>query len=114
MTIKELIKRLKTYPSDTIIKGVGMDDFGSERGDYSRCYIELEESATCTVEDLTNLTENNILDNVFEGYKGGEYTMREHTPILLSTHGQVGEHIIDIKECDGWIEFYSISAWEID
>lgn len=114
MTIEKLLERLDKYEDNKIIKGVDLSDYGSERGMYYRCYVGLNKECECTVGELTDLIKNKIVGHTFEGYKGGEYNMDLNTPILLSSYGSVGEHIVDIKDCGEFIEFYSISAWEID
>lgn len=114
MKIGQLLEKLAMYPDKTVIKGVSLSDYGSERGSYDRCYIGLYKESECTVGELKRLILNKIVGKTFYGYKGGEFTMHSHTPILLSRYGSVGEHIVDIKDCEDHIEFYSIDAWEID
>lgn len=113
MNIKKLTNVLNMYSRNVVIFGVDLEDYGSERGSYDRFYIGKNKYSTCTVGELIDFFSDKVIGKTFEGYKGGDFYMDWDTSILLSTYRNVGEFIVDIKNRDDGIEFYSISAWNI-
>lgn len=51
------------------------------------------------------------LGEVFEGYKGGDYTMHDGTPLWVAEYGSTGGHVVEVIEKDGAVV---VRAFEVD
>lgn len=102
MTLGKLIKILKTFP--TVFKITGLMFPHSYRGYYCDLAFELAEPATekMYARDLLNLCEQ-CINEMFEGYKGGDFVMTENTPVWIASYGCCGLKFIGITN-DGKIE----------
>lgn len=74
----------------SIVVPVGFHHPHSYRGDYFCLAFEPVESVT--VGSMLACAKS-ALGQTYEGYKGGEYTMREYTDVYLSEYGTTGEEI---------------------
>ena len=92
MTLGQLIALLKELPKEELIIGIG--DEHSYRGYYSDLAFEIM-SGTTTVEDLLSLCLS-CLGKTFEGYKGGDFYMDEHTPLWIAGYGRCGKRFIGL------------------
>lgn len=91
LTIGELVDLLIELDQSLEVVGV-MAEGDSYRGSYDFFYLEKHEYSErnpdpATVGDLVNYLQDDVLGQVFTGYKGGDYTMHVDTPIFLSTYG---------------------------
>ena len=105
MTIEQLIGCLEAFPKDTIIANVGLDDYGSDRGDYYDFYIGEDygkNKKNYTVGEIIDVL-NDSIDKIFQGYKGGDFTMYSDTEVKLGSYGMCG------SEIDGVIVKYDYS-----
>jgi len=83
MTLRKLIDLLETLDGELEIVGLGRVD--SYRGYYSDLAFEPDDTPRI-VEDLLDECKNS-LGKTFEGYKGGDNLMDEHTPLWVSSYG---------------------------
>jgi len=86
----ELIAYLKTLPPDQRVKH-GFTDPHSYRGYYED--LAFEPCEETTVGAMLAAAES-ALGGVFQGYKGGQYKMTEHTDCWLAEYGNVGVPIV--------------------
>ena len=70
MTLKELYDKIESYPSDTM--NFCIEDVFSWRGIYAEPCCSLSTKQTTKQENLNML--RRLTNEVFRGYKGGEYT----------------------------------------
>ena len=97
MTIGGLLEALGSYePTKKITK---LDFPHSYRGYYSDLALE-STNEIYTVQELIDLIKCESLGKVFEGYKGGDFTMIPDTPVWISTYGCCGFKIMSIKDGD--------------
>jgi hypothetical protein len=99
LTLGELISKLKD--SKKVLPVVFSDggapvEGNSYRGYYSDFSFERGESATAG--GLQAYLEDEVLDKTFEGYKGGDFTMGEDTPLWVAPYGSTGLAIVDYKD----------------
>ncbi|MCK5604415.1 hypothetical protein KAR91_21170 [Candidatus Pacearchaeota archaeon] len=87
MTLGELIVALESHDQDRVIP-LGFNNPHSYRGYYDELAFEPAENVTvgAMLKDAKS-----ALGKTFTGYKGGDYTMNEHTDVHLSFHGHCGE-----------------------
>lgn len=88
-TLGILITWLKKQDPNLVVK----DGFGephSDRGSYDELAFDpLSESR---IADMLRHAESAV-NATFTGYKGGEYTMYEHTPVYIGEYGDSGTPI---------------------
>lgn len=91
LTLKELITQLESLDQDKVIS-YGFGSPMSYRGYYDELAFEPEENVT-----VSHMLENALsaLGKTFEGYKGGDFTMRENTPCWIAHYGNTGDEIND-------------------
>ena len=90
MTLGQLIERLNhLHPSVTLCIGYPH----SYRGYYSD--LAFEQSEVRTVDEILKEVEG-CLGKEFTGYKGGEYTMDESTPVWIAEYGSAGVRLMAI------------------
>ena len=70
MTLKELYDKIESYPSDTM--NFCIEDVFAWRGIYAEPCCSLSTKQTTKQENLNML--RRLTNEVFRGYKGGEYT----------------------------------------
>ena len=115
MTLGQFIKELEKFNPDSIVTLEPLElyptDFDSYRGYY--CDLALGyttrdgvENRPC-VKDLLQKAKE-CIGKEFTGYKGGEFTMSEDTPLWISNYGEVaGTVIAEVKEpLDGYVEIH--------
>lgn len=115
MSLGALIDALKPIPPESPVVGPqGMPplSLGSYRGYYSDLAIEF---ANWSRSDKKLDTVGKLLDaleaavgTVYEGYKGGEFTMQAHTPMWWASYGDCGEAIHGIELKDGTLHLITI------
>jgi hypothetical protein len=92
MTLGKLIKWLKQQDHDAIVK----DGFGfphSDRGSYDE--LAFDPLPEAKIGDMLRHAKS-ALGATFTGWKGGKYTMNEHTPVYIGKFGDCGEEITGI------------------
>ena len=84
MTLGELIKALeKAEPGRVVRFGFSMPD--SYRGFYDQ--VAFRPAQNVTVASMLSYARE-ALGNTYTGYKGGEFTMDEHTDVWIAEYGQ--------------------------
>ena len=105
MTLGKMIGLLSAASPDLPVSyadGKSPGRAGSYRGYYSDLSFSDSADAVTAVQFLFSCSQH--LGKVFEGYKGGDYTMREDTPLSRSEYGSAsGIAIMDAVETDGRI-----------
>ena len=99
MTLGGLISILKTLPDEFKITGLTYPH--SYRGYYSDLAFELSNDKMYA-RDFLKICEKCVGDT-FEGYKGGDNTMSENTPVWIAEWGCSGNKFVKINN-DGKIE----------
>ena len=89
MTLSELIKFLKKHDQSTVVP-LGFGSPHSYRVYYDELAFEPREDTT--VGEMLDSAEQ-ALGATYMGYKGGEFTMCEHTNVWLARYGSSGESI---------------------
>ena len=94
MTLGKEIAALEKMPSDSAV--INLRRPHSYRGYY--CDLAFEnDSGTCQAWEL--LAEcKSAIGKVFEGYKGGNYIMKESTPVWIAEYGCSGVKLIALYE----------------
>lgn len=107
MTLGELIKALERKGAEESVR-IGFVHFKpdltirSYRGDYSQLAIGYKDGGDCKVGELVAVLKEAV-GKEFTGYKGGEYTMDEDTPVYIANSGESGgTYIADVRN-DGWV-----------
>lgn len=102
MTLGELIKALSRFKSDEEVKFDFVHfkpnmQIHSYRGDYSQLAVgytsEYKQEDDVTVGNVLAMLKGAI-GKTFEGYKGGDYTMDEETPIWVGDTNESGSTAI--------------------
>lgn len=86
MNLKDLIERLQAIPADTVFpNGFGVAD--SWRGAYEQ--VAFEPATNTRAGDM--LAEAlHAVGTTYQGYKGGDYTMRPGTDVHIAAYGCYG------------------------
>ena len=92
MTLGELIHVLKAAKQDLVCVH-GFSDPHSYRGYYEQ--LAFEPTPNTTVAEMLTFAQD-ALGSTYSGYKGGEYTMGEHTDVWLACYGCTGEAITSL------------------
>lgn len=112
LTLGALIARLDEEEDDSLpVRGLGM--LRSYRGYYEDLAFEPSTRAV-TVHDV--LTEaRDAMGRYFEGYKGGEYLMGEHTPLWVSAYGDASGHklVALTREGDALVPVTEPEQWDV-
>lgn len=87
MTLDELIAELEKHDPDKVLP-LGFHNPHSYRGDYMD--LAFEPKANITVGFML-ASARTARGTTFQGYKGGDYTMRGYTDCWLAEYGDVGE-----------------------
>ena len=113
LTLGALIALLEDEEDDSLpVRGLGA--LHSYRGYYSDLAFEPTTSIV-TVHDV--LTEaRSAMGRTFEGYKGGDYLMGEHTPLWVSQYGTPsGYKLITLtREGDLLVPVTEFEEWDFD
>ena len=101
LTLGQAIDKLKAANAESVV----LFDFGgspneamSYRGYYSDLAFDKKADPITVVEFLEMCRE--ALGKTFTGYKGGDFTMSEDTPLWASEYGTTGYAIIGLKQTD--------------
>lgn len=97
MTLGRLISELEKLPQEKEIENVCSPH--SYRGYYSDLALEKGEGQR-TVGSLLEQLKSECLGETFEGYKGGDFYMDEHTPMWIADYGSCGVKIMGIRDGD--------------
>lgn len=89
MTLGELIDNLKRLDPSLVVEH-GFVEPHSYRGYYDE--LAFEPARGMSIRSMLEAAESAV-GTTYEGYKGGEYTMHEHTPVHLALYGTTGEPI---------------------
>ena len=89
MTLGDLIARLKEADPSRVVPH-GFHKPHSYRGFYDELAFKPKDNIT--VADMLSAAEF-ALNQTFDGYKGGEFTMNEYTPVWLADYGDRGEQL---------------------
>jgi hypothetical protein len=101
LTLGGLIAVLEAIPAETEVRldhGGGLGREHSYRGYYEDLSFEIGEVGNAA-SALNRCKE--ALGGVYEGYKGGDFTMGTDTPLWNASYGCCGFAIIDAKMIDG-------------
>lgn len=99
MTLGTLIQRLEQFDPGKLVSGVRRAI--SYRGYYCGLAIE-PQGESVTAGRLLEICRG-AMDNVLEGYKGGEYIMGRNTPVWVASYSELGPRLISIDD-DGSFE----------
>lgn len=101
LTLGQLISALEAAPAN---HRVVFDDnqtcpglLHSYRGYYSDLAFEPADAPFVTASELL-VDAKDALGKTFEGYKGGDFTMTETTPLWRAFYGSCGEAMMSISE----------------
>lgn len=83
MTLIELIDALKTLPQDKVVRW-GFDHPHSWRGIYAELAFEPAENVT--IGSMLACAKE-ALGKTYQGYKGGDFVMDEHTDVRIAYAG---------------------------
>ena len=92
MTLNELISWLEKQDQQMIVKD-GFSKPHSDRGSYDELAFTPEPEAK--ISDMLGYAKS-ALGETFTGWKGGEYTMNEYTPVHIGYSGECGDEITPI------------------
>lgn len=98
MTLEELINRLKELPPD--LRMDGLRNPHSYRGYY--CELAFERDNKKYVSEVLEEALR-CVNQVFEGYRGGDYIMHMDTPVWIANYSCTGVKIANILD-NGTIE----------
>ena len=90
MTLGQLIERLKDENPKKILR-LGFRNPHSYRGYYDQ--LAFEPKQLIMVEDMLKDAQS-ALGKTFEGYKGGEFKMSEHTDVWLAEYGNTSDEML--------------------
>ncbi len=94
MTLGKMITALEKMPSDSEV--INLSRPHSYRGYYCDLAFENDEE-TCRAGELLAVCKS-AMGKVFEGYKGGDYIMKESTPVWIAEYGCSGVKLMEIYE----------------
>ncbi len=89
LTLGQVITELETHHPAKAVP-LGFDSPHSYRGYYDQLAFEL--ARDITVGQMLAAAKF-ALGTTFQGWKGGDYTMSEHTPCWLAIEGNTGESL---------------------
>ncbi len=84
-----LIEWLESQDGEMVVKD-GFSSPHSDRGSYDE--LAFTPKAEAKIADMLAHARS-ALGETFEGWKGGEFTMNEHTPVYIGEFGNCGEPI---------------------
>ena len=89
MTLREIIEILEKQPQDKVLP-YGFANPHSYRGYYDQ--VGFEPARDIKVADMLTAVKSAV-GATFQGYKGGDFEMTEHTDCHLAWYGICGEEI---------------------
>ena len=100
LTLGDAIAKLRKIDSGAIVKfdydeSLSPADVDSYRGYYEDLAIEPSETQ-CRVLQLLSMLES-ALGETFTGYKGGDFLMKEDTPLWCADYGDCGRAITGLR-----------------
>lgn len=98
MTLGKLIAALEVMPEGAEV--VNLNRPHSYRGYYCDLAFERDEGTRSASDLLAECKA--AIGKVFEGYKGGDYVMKESTPVWVSEYGSCGVKLIAMHEDGGY------------
>lgn len=98
MVLIELIEWLEKQDRNAVVPN-GFSSPHSDRGYYHN--LAFTPQSESRIQDMLAHAKG-ALGRTFEGYKGGQYTMGEHTEVFIGEYGECGEEI----------NSYTIRYWE--
>lgn len=84
-------------------------EIDSWRGSYDELALDYSNHGGLTLKDFHELLLKAV-DNTFEGYKGGEYTMSKDTPVWVANYGDSG-HTAVLGVIDGGWQVVIITGY---
>jgi hypothetical protein len=93
MTLGDLIIQLQELPPDASIPVLG--EAHSYRGYYEDLAFEEPGGRLVTVKENLECCKG-VVGKTFQGYKGGDFTMRTSTPVWIANYGECGEKIVAV------------------
>jgi hypothetical protein len=103
--LESLIATLERMPMDAPVKILGGNAgwLMSYRGYYDQLALGTGTEVRTVVEVLDDC--RSAIGRTFEGYKGGNFTMRPHTPVWADEYGQYSSNaIVGVALADGVVE----------
>jgi hypothetical protein len=106
LSLGQLIRALEAVPDKSlpVVMGAGLTpvSLDSYRGYYRDLAIQWSDWERGTKDDLGTVGKllarlKAAVGEAFEGYKGGEFTMNEETPLWCAEYGRCGEAIHAVK-----------------
>lgn len=97
LNLGEVLKALWKMPPNAKLRvmAVGIEGVGSYRGYYDHLAIEPGGKPGTVAEAVTEL--QGAIGKTFQGYKGGDYTMTQDTPVWVSHYGEASGHrVVDV------------------
>lgn len=91
MNLGELIAVLEAVPNQNGLVPWGFGDPDSYRGYYED--VAFEPADNVTIASML-ASARSALGATFQGYKGGDYLMTEHTDCWISTYGEASQEMI--------------------
>lgn len=105
LTLGKLIERLKECSPDQYVIYDWVEQVApSAPESYRGYYCDLSFPPSATPIKVSELLQDasGAIGATFEGYKGGDFTMHDRTPIWASPYGSAnGIAIMDLKQIDG-------------
>lgn len=100
LTLGEAITRLQGLHPDHLVtfdydENVSPGDVDSYRGYYEDLAIE-PSASECRASELLSLLDD-ALGKTFTGYKGGDFVMKEDTPLWCAEYGDCGRAITGLR-----------------
>lgn len=101
VTLGELIDKLAAADKDKTVRNQNGAYISAACDSYRGYYSDLafDWGDKCTVAEIL-ASANEALGKTFTGYKGGEYTMSENTPLWVADYGCCGEAVLGADETD--------------
>lgn len=104
MTLGKMLRALEGCDADMPVVFGGADtgspgDAHSYRGYYSDLSFEPSHDPVTVAEFKKQCS--GALGTVYEGYKGGDFTMTDDTPLWCAGYSHCGNAIIDLSTVDG-------------
>jgi len=101
ISLGELVAHLESANPDAVVKfedGSFPGDFASYRGYYR--FVAIDHGPECTVAQFLPKAREAI-GTTFEGYKGGDFTMTNFTPVWVSEYGMAsGVGVVGVEKSD--------------
>lgn len=103
MDLGDLTDAVRNAPKGTIVMtdtGESVSNPHSYRGYYEQASIEPDSTGTSYTEHFSEELDT-FIDNIAEGWKGGDFYMDSSTPVWVSSEGSVSGRALVGIEMDG-------------